>query len=82
MLAIDIVKPEPRTELEVFERWCNKMQSNCLAMIGKKIEVKSAVDVALDEIKKLSGLLNRRVITKAEFAKRQHLLNKEIAEAR
>lgn len=38
--AIDVVKPEPKTELEDWLRWCNRMQSKLLIMVGKRIEVK------------------------------------------
>lgn len=30
MLAIDVVKPAPVNNLEAFERWCNRMQSELL----------------------------------------------------
>lgn len=42
MKTLDIVKPEPRTKLEAWERWLNHMQSQFLTMpmaVGKKIEV-------------------------------------------
>lgn len=43
MLAIDIVKPEPVTELEAWLRWANRMQAELLSMPyyhRRKIEVK------------------------------------------
>lgn len=43
MLALDIIKPAPRTELEAYERWHNRLQSDLsqLNQYRVKIEVKS-----------------------------------------
>lgn len=43
MKAIDVVKPQPKTELESWRRWLNRMQSELLTMPhsrSKKIDVK------------------------------------------
>lgn len=43
MLAIDIVKSEPKTALESWERWMNRVQAELLSLPyyhKKKIEVK------------------------------------------
>lgn len=42
MLAIDIVKAEPKTELEAYKRWKNRLRSEYLLMpgIGKRINIK------------------------------------------
>lgn len=47
MKVIDIVKPKPKTELEAFNRWLNRMESELRSMpgYGKRIIVKSTNEV-------------------------------------
>lgn len=46
-MVMDIVKPEPRTELEVFERWVNNniAQAIGLSIFSKTIIVTEGEDV-------------------------------------
>ena len=46
------IKPEPKTELEAWLRWCNHMQTRLRsAMPNKKIEVKSDQGFTLNDFK-------------------------------
>jgi hypothetical protein len=49
MRVIDIVKPEPKTELEAWERWLNRTQSSMMVLYKdrKVIEVKYIDTLAL-----------------------------------
>lgn len=50
MQAIDIVKAEPKTELEAFRRWVNRLRSEYLLTpgIGKKIDIKYIDKITCD----------------------------------
>lgn len=39
MVLIDNIKPRAHTGLEAWNRWMNNMQSELIAMTGRKIEV-------------------------------------------
>ena len=34
------IKTEPKTELEVWDRWCNYLEAILVSSFGKKVEVK------------------------------------------